>query len=60
MRKAICTLLYRLGMRRLAYKVSPSVYGYLFGEEVAAKMAAALQCAGGFAAALKEGGADNG
>ena len=60
MRKAVCTLLYKLGMRRLAYKVSPSVFGYLFCKEVAAKMVEALQCASGFAAALKEGGADNG
>lgn len=60
MKKAICTLLYRLGMRRLAYKVSPSVCGFLYGEEVAAKLAAGLQYIGGYAAALKEGGADNG
>ena len=59
MRKAICTLLYRLGMRRLAYKVSPSVCGYLYGEEVRAKLVEGLQYAASYAAALK-GGADNG
>ena len=60
MRKAICTLLYRLRLRRLAYKVSPSVCGYMRGEEVRAKLAAGLQYAANYAAALKEGGADNG
>lgn len=57
MRKVLCNVLYRLGLRRWAYKVSPSIYGYLYGKEARAALAAGLAAAGGMAKALKENAA---
>lgn len=54
MRKTLCTLLYRLRLRRWAYKVSPSIYGYLYGQEVQAALVAGLAAVGGLAKALVE------
>lgn len=54
MKKALCTLLYKLHLRRLAYKVSPSVYGSLMGREIQAALAAGLACIGGVAKSLTE------
>lgn len=60
MRRAICTMLYKMGLRRLAYKVSPSVCGFLYGVELRATVKAGLQYAAGFAAALKGDGEGDG
>lgn len=54
MRKTLCTLLYRLHLRRWAYNMSPSIYGYLEGKEVQAALAAGLAAVGGMAKALAE------
>lgn len=42
MRRVLCTLLYRLRLRRWAYKVSPSIYCHLYGQEVQAALVAGL------------------
>ena len=35
MRRKICTVLYKLGLRRAAHYVSPSIYYMLMGKEAA-------------------------
>lgn len=38
MKKRLCRWLYRHGFVRLAYKVSPSICGYLAGRDIAARL----------------------
>lgn len=44
MKKKICTLLYRLGLCRLAYRLSPSVATYLAAKDVQDIVAALTVC----------------
>lgn len=42
MKKRLCEWLYNHGFARLAYKVSPSVCGYLVGRDIAAGLSAGM------------------
>jgi len=42
MKKLLCWILYRLGFVRLAYRVSPSICGYIIGRDIATALAEGL------------------
>lgn len=44
MKRKICTLLYRLGLWRLAYRVSPSVATYLHAKDMQDIIAGLTMC----------------
>lgn len=43
MKKLLCRVLYRLGFVRLAYRVSPSICGYIIGRDIATGLAESLR-----------------
>ena len=43
MKKLLCRLLYRIGLVRLAYRVSPSICGYIIGRDIAKALAESVR-----------------
>ena len=54
MRRMICTILYKLGFRKAAYYVSPSIYTWLLGKDFAENFTKALEATKARCETLKE------